>query len=69
MHASPCFLEWLGGVLRGDLGTSYRYHQPVSALLGSALGVTAQLAVYALVLTAAVGLPVGIWLEIGRAHV
>ena len=49
------FLEWLGGVLRGDLGTSYRYHQPVSALLGSALGVTAQLAVYALVLTAAVG--------------
>ena len=56
------FLEWLGGVLRGDLGTSYRYHQPVSALLGSALGVTAQLAVYALVLTAAVGLPVGIWL-------
>lgn len=56
------FLEWIGGVLRGDLGTSYRYHQPVSQLIGNAFGVTVQLAVFALILTAVVGIPVGIWL-------
>ena len=29
------FLSWIGGVLQGDLGTSYRYHQPVSDLIYS----------------------------------
>ncbi|MGI6254804.1 MAG: ABC transporter permease [Acutalibacter sp.] len=57
------FLSWIGGVLRGDLGQSYRYHQPVSQLIGSAFGVTVQLAVFALVITAVVGIPVGIWLS------
>ena len=56
------FLSWIGGVLQGDLGTSYRYHQPVSDLIGNAFGVTTQLAVFSLVLTAVVGIPVGIWL-------
>ena len=56
------FLSWIGGVLQGDLGTSYRYHQPVSSLIGNAFGVTVQLALFALVLTAVVGIPVGIWL-------
>ena len=45
------FLSWIGGVLQGDLGTSYRYHQPVSSLIGNAFGVTVQLALFALVLT------------------
>ena len=52
------FLSWIGGVLQGDLGTSYRYHQPVSSLIGNAFGVTVQLALFALVLTAVVGIPV-----------
>ena len=56
------FLSWIGGVLQGDLGESYRYHQPVSGLIANAFGVTVQLAVCALVLTAVVGIPVGIWL-------
>ncbi len=56
------FLSWIGGVLQGDLGESYRYHQPVSGLIANAFGVTVQLAVCALALTAVVGIPVGIWL-------
>ena len=61
------FLSWIGGVLQGDLGTSYRYHQPVSDLIGNAFGVTTQLAVFSLVLTAVVGIPVGIWPTTARS--
>lgn len=56
------FVSWIFGVLRGDLGTSYRYHQPVSQLISSGLSATVSLALMSLLLTAAIGLPVGIWL-------
>lgn len=56
------FLSWLGGVLSGDLGTSYRYNLPVSQLIADSLSATVSLAVFSLLLTAAIGLPVGIWL-------
>lgn len=56
------YLNWIGGALRGDLGVSYRYHQPVSELIANSFSVTASLAVLALVITAAVGLPMGVWL-------
>ncbi len=56
------FFTWITGVLRGDLGISYRYHQPVSQLIAGGLSVTVTLAVFSLLLTALIGLPVGIWL-------
>lgn len=56
------FFNWIGGALRGDLGQSYRYHQPVSQLIGNGFTVTATLALFSLLITAAVGIPVGIWL-------
>ena len=58
------FLSWIGGVLQGDLGTSYRYHQPVSDLIGNAFGVTTQLAVFSLVLTP-YALPVSLLSQLG----
>ena len=56
------FINWIAGVLQGDLGTSYRYHQPVSGLIAGGFSVTVLLALFSLLLTAAIGLPVGVWL-------
>lgn len=42
------YLNYLGGLLRGDLGTSYQLNQPVSEVLGAALVPTAQLALGAI---------------------
>lgn len=52
--------EWIGGVLRGDLGTSVRSGISVSGRLSSALPVTVELAVLAVVIACAIGLPAGI---------
>ncbi len=51
------FLSWAGGVLRGDLGTSYQYRQPVAKLISGGLSVTVSLAVFSLI-----GIPTGLWL-------
>lgn len=56
------FLSWAGGVLRGDLGTSYQYRQPVLKLISGGLSATVSLAVFSLVLTALIGIPTGLWL-------
>lgn len=56
------YFNWIMGLLQGDLGTSYRYQQPVAVLLSDALEVTGSLALVTMVLTVAVGVPVGIWL-------
>lgn len=56
------FWNWFLGALRGDLGMSYRYQQPVSQLIGSGLSVTVSLALFSLLLTVVIGLPVGIFL-------
>jgi ABC-type dipeptide/oligopeptide/nickel transport system permease component len=54
------FLRWFGHVLTGDLGLSYATRTPVAPQLASALGVSAVLAVLALVLAAVIGIPAGV---------
>lgn len=56
------YLNWVGGLFSGDLGMSYRYQQPVSELLASALEVTGSLALVTMILTVLIGVPAGIWL-------
>lgn len=53
------FLQWLWGVLRGDLGLSYSQGAPVAALLGERLLVTLPLSGFAM-LVSLLGLPLGI---------
>jgi peptide/nickel transport system permease protein len=53
------YLSWLGGVLRGDLGTSIAKQTPVATLLVPALLNTLQLALAAAVIAVVVGVPVG----------
>jgi peptide/nickel transport system permease protein len=54
------YVSWLGGVLRGDLGTSFWSRRPVMQDLLQALPVSVELAVLAMLLSMLVALPVGI---------
>lgn len=58
---------WFMKVLQGDLGTSIISQEPVVDELALRLPVTASLAVLALVMALAVGIPLGIWQAV-RAH-
>ncbi|MCP2636091.1 ABC transporter permease [Microbacterium sp. HD4P20] len=54
------YLYWIGGVLTGDLGTSFVYKTPVEALIGPRFGITLMLVMYTLVLIAVFGVGSGI---------
>lgn len=54
------YFSWVGGLLRGDLGTSYTYRVPVSDLVATRMQVSLPLTVYALVLSTAIAIPVGL---------
>lgn len=54
------YLGWVGGMLTGDLGTSYTYRVPVAELVGDRLAVSLPLAAGALVLSTALALPAGL---------
>lgn len=55
------YLAWLGKTLRGDLGRSWLTGRPVAASLAARLPVTARLALTAFVVSAIVGLGVGVY--------
>ncbi len=54
------YVVWAGNALRGDLGISLRTNQPVLELIGEKLPVTIQLAVMALIIAMAIGIPAGV---------
>jgi peptide/nickel transport system permease protein len=54
------YFSWVGGLLTGDLGTSYTYRSPVSEIVAERLVISLPLALYALSLTVLIAFPVGI---------
>ncbi|MFN8421127.1 MAG: ABC transporter permease [Anaerolineae bacterium] len=54
------FTDFLLGAVRGDLGQSLVTKQPVSTMIGTALGPTAVLASCAMLIAVCVGVPLGI---------
>lgn len=60
------YFHWIGGILRGDLGVSYRYSRnmnemmPVAELIGDKLPVTLWLAAFSFVLILLISLPLGV---------
>ncbi|REK64359.1 MAG: ABC transporter permease [Cohnella sp.] len=54
------FADWLVAAFRLDFGESLRFSEPVTHLIAGRLPVTVSLAVMSLVLTIAVGIPLGI---------
>lgn len=55
------YLEWMGGVVTGDLGTSLTDGRSISADLGDRLPVSLQLAGMATVVALLTGVPVGVF--------
>ena len=69
--------RFVGGAVRGDLGTSIRSRRPVTTEIGENVGSTMLLAATAMVVAVAVGVPLGLiaalsrnsWLDVGSMAV
>jgi peptide/nickel transport system permease protein len=55
------YVRWLGNLVQGDLGDSFRYRRPVSSLIAERVPYTLQLAVLALFFDALFGIALGIF--------
>lgn len=55
------YLDWMSGLLRGDMGDSYTYGSPVSELIAERLLLTVPLAILAMLLTTVIALAVGVF--------
>jgi peptide/nickel transport system permease protein len=58
--------HWIGNVIRGDLGIDYRTHEPIRDQLLSRLPVTLEMALLAMLMSAAMGIPLGVLAAIRR---
>ena len=54
------YLHWIGNVVRGDLGVSWRLREPIGALILAKLPVTMQLGGMAFLIALLIGIPAGI---------
>ncbi len=61
------YLDWLGGLLTGNLGVSYTYQVPVAELIWDRVFVSLPLAIMALTLSAAIAIPAGVLAAANRS--
>lgn len=54
------YVDWMGHLLRGDLGKSYRYDLPAWQIIKPLLPVTLELAVLSIIVAVVIGLPAGV---------
>jgi len=54
------YLDWLGDILRGDLGRSFWRGEPIRELIFRRAPITGQIALMAVILSWVIGLPVGL---------
>ena len=62
------YLNWVGGMLVGDFGTSYTYRTPVAEMIADRMWVSLPLALYALTLSTLIAFPAGIYAAARRGH-
>lgn len=55
------FVRWIGGLLTGDLGVSFRTGQPISKILRSSLPITLELAFLSSLVSVVIAIPLGIF--------
>jgi len=60
------YAHWLGNVLHGNLGYSWRNREPVTTLIAEKLPVTIQLGVMAFTLAVVIGVPAGVIAAVKR---
>ncbi|WP_119422814.1 ABC transporter permease [Desertibaculum subflavum] len=54
------YLQWIGGLVQGDLGFSYVSEKPTIEEIGPRIPITAKLALMALIFSIVLGLPLGV---------
>ncbi|HET8997695.1 MAG TPA: ABC transporter permease [Acetobacteraceae bacterium] len=54
------YAHWMGNVLQGNLGYSWRLREPVTELIAQKLPVTLQLSVMAFIIAVLIGVPAGV---------
>ncbi|WP_419554522.1 ABC transporter permease [Candidatus Poriferisodalis sp.] len=54
------FFSWVGNVLRADLGTSWRTAEPVMDTILDRLPLTAEIALFSIIIALLVGIPLGV---------
>jgi len=54
------YLDWLGGAVQGDLGTSWNQGRPVTEIVMQAFAVTLELGLLTLLVATAIGVPLGL---------
>ena len=59
--AATRYLDWIGGLLRGESATSYAYDTPTFELIAERLQVSLPLALLAMALTVAIALAAGVY--------
>lgn len=63
------FLSYLGAILQGDFGISYRLGRPVESVLIERLPATVELAVSGMLIAIAIGVPAGVYTALNRGRV
>jgi peptide/nickel transport system permease protein len=63
------YVDWLEGLLHGDLGNDLISHAPLSHLLSQRLPVTLELTVLSMLLAIVIGVPLGAWAAVGGRRV
>ncbi len=54
------YLKWMGNLVRGDLGTSFKYEKPVAQVIGENMWISFAIAVVATILQFLIAIPLGI---------
>jgi peptide/nickel transport system permease protein len=54
------YLDWLGSILRGELGKSYRYEIPAWQIIKPRIPITVELAILSLAVSIILGVPTGV---------
>ncbi len=55
------YAKFFWAAAQGDLGTSFRYADPVLTMIADRLPATVELAIVAIVIAVAIGVPLGVW--------
>ena len=54
------YFKWLGNMLKGDMGDSFKYEKPVAQVIGDNMWVSFAIAVIATILQFAIAIPLGV---------
>jgi peptide/nickel transport system permease protein len=60
------YMNWIGGVIRGDLGKSITYEVPITSLIISRLQVTIPLALLSILFAVVFSIPLGVYAALHR---